>query len=100
MCAVEILCCRGTRKTADTHDFYNLRGYEKGKLNLRSIMAHGAKFEHNRQSSEALLQSIVGNFKIIIGISLHTRSQITFYVAKCIIQYSYSMYKAMCHDEA
>ena len=87
MCAVEILCCRGTRKTADAHDFYNLRGYiyEKGKLNLRSIMAYGAEIEHKRQSSEALIQSIVGNFKSIIGTSLHARSQITFYIAKCII---------------
>ena len=31
---------------------------------------HGASFEHNRQKYRALLQSIMGNFKSIIGTSL------------------------------
>ena len=34
------------------------------------MLIYGAKFEHNRKDIGALLQSIIGNFKSIIGTSL------------------------------
>ena len=38
--------------------------------NVELVEHNGAQFEHNRENSGALLQSIIGNFKSIIGTSL------------------------------